>query len=365
MIRPRRFLITSWDGGGNTPAAINLGARLVRAGHAVRLLGWEAMGARAESAGLEFRAYPSMQTWPEGLSLDDGWDRMADLLHGPATRDDILRDAREFAPDVLVLDCMMLSAFDAARELGRPTAVLMHVLYAPFVFEWGDAVMKTHLVDLMATSDRVLALTPVGFDQDCELPANTSYVGPINRPLPARTADELGDLALATPGDPWILLSLSTTLQGQLEALPPMLDAIGSLPVRALLTLGPAVPSERVSAPDNVVVRSSAPHDLVLPHMAAVLAHGGLSTIMSALSCGVPLVCVPQGREQPLNAERVEATGVGRALGRHASPAEIAKTLDEVIRDPSFRTAATGFAASIATLGDGAAATKLVEDLAG
>ena len=144
-----------------------------------------------------------------------------------------------------------------------------------------------------------------------------------------------------------------------------MLDAVGSLPVRALLTLGPAVAVDSVSAPDNVVVRSSAPHDLVLPHMAAVLGHGGLSTIMSALSCGVPLVCVPQGREQPLNAGRVEATGVGRALDQHASPAEIAKALDEVIRDPSFRGAAAGFAASIAALGSGAVATRLVEDLAG
>jgi UDP:flavonoid glycosyltransferase YjiC (YdhE family) len=76
-------------------------------------------------------------------------------------------------------------------------------------------------------------------------------------------------------------------------------------------------------------------------------------------------VCLPQGREQPLNAARVEATGVGRALDPQASPAEIAKTLDEVIRTPSYRTAAAGFAASIAALGQGAVATKLVEDLAG
>jgi UDP:flavonoid glycosyltransferase YjiC (YdhE family) len=125
------------------------------------------------------------------------------------------------------------------------------------------------------------------------------------------------------------------------------------------------VPEQAVSAPDNVVVRSSVPHDLVLPHMAAVLGHGGLSTIMSALSYGVPLVCVPQGREQPLNAARVEATGVGRALDSQATAADIAKTLDEVIHDLSFRTAAAGFAASISALGEGAVATKLVEDLAG
>ena len=47
-----RFLIASWDGGGNTPPAFNLGSRLVRRGHHVRMLGWEPMAARASAAGL-------------------------------------------------------------------------------------------------------------------------------------------------------------------------------------------------------------------------------------------------------------------------------------------------------------------------
>jgi UDP:flavonoid glycosyltransferase YjiC (YdhE family) len=365
MMRRRRFLITSWDGGGNTPAAINLGVRLRRAGHDVRLLGWDAMRARTEAGGVEFRGYRSMEPWPEGLSQDEGWDRLADFLHGPATRSDILREAHDFAPDVLVLDCLMRAAFDAAREIGHPTAVLTHVLYAPFVGEWGHGVMSTDPIELLAAADCVLALTPPGFDQDCDLPANTAYVGPINRPVADRANDDLGGLALSSPGDPWVLISLSTTLQGQLRVLPSLLEAVESLPVRGLLTLGPAVPVDAVRAPDNVMVRTSVPHDLVLPHMAAVLGHGGLSTVMSALSCGVPLVCVPQGREQPLNAGRVEATGAGRALAPQATAAEVARSLDEVIHEPSFRTAAAGFAASIRALGEGSVATSLVEDLAG
>jgi hypothetical protein len=43
---------------------------------------------------------------------------------------------------------------------------------------------------------------------------------------------------LAEPGDLWVLLSLSTTLQRQTEALPRLLKAVAALPVRALLTLG-------------------------------------------------------------------------------------------------------------------------------
>jgi hypothetical protein len=35
MNEPGKFLIATWDGGGNTPPAYNLGARLVQRGHRV------------------------------------------------------------------------------------------------------------------------------------------------------------------------------------------------------------------------------------------------------------------------------------------------------------------------------------------
>jgi UDP:flavonoid glycosyltransferase YjiC (YdhE family) len=367
MSRPRRFLIATWDGGGNTPSAINLGARLVRAGHQARLLGWESMARRTASAGVDFRAYRSMEPWPAGLSLDEGWDRMADLLWGSATRDDILGQATEFDPDVMVVDCMLLSAFEAAEQLDRPTAVLVHVLYTPFVHGWGNGVMKADLAELFGRTDRVLALTPPGFDQDPPtLPDHTAYVGPINPPSgpPPEDGPQLPP-ALDEPGDPWVLLSLSTTLQGQTRALPTLLDAVGSLPVRVLLTLGDVVPVDAVHAPPNVTVAGYLPHDRVLPRMAAVIGHGGLSTITTALSYGVPMVCVPQGRDQGVNAARMEEVGVGRSVPPDSSAQTIAEAVESVLGDEGFRTVAKGFADSIAGLGGGAAATAMVEELAG
>jgi UDP:flavonoid glycosyltransferase YjiC (YdhE family) len=370
MTAPRKFLIASWDGGGNTPSAYNLGTRLVRAGHRVRLIGWPSMAGAAESSGLEFGTYASMELWPVGLSQDEGWDRLAALLLGSATREDILAEAADFRPDVMVVDCMMLSAFEAASRLGCPTAVLVHVLYAPFVLEWGDAVLNTCLADVLAQTDRVLALTPPGFDRDCVLPANTSYVGPINRPHgsggEAGGAMSDADLAwLTRPGDPWLLLSLSTTLQGQGKALPTLLEAVGSLPVRGLLTLGDVLPVESVSAPPNVMVRAYVPHERVLPHMSAVISHGGLSTITAALSHGLPMICVPQGREQPVNAARVQDLGLGRSLPTDCSADHLAASIGEVLGDNGFRARASDFARTIARLGGGSVATRLVEDLAG
>jgi UDP:flavonoid glycosyltransferase YjiC (YdhE family) len=368
MKQPRKFLIATWDGGGNTPHAFNLGTRLAGRGHRVRMLGWESMAERGVEAGIEFMPYGSMARWPAHLSMDDEWNRVVSLLHGRATRDDILAEAYAFRPDVLVLDCMMGAGFAAARELGLPTAVLTHVLYSAFVSAWGDQAMHASVDGLLAATDRVLALVPPGFDAPVALPANTNYVGPITHPESGRRMDGLrtSDLEMITrPGDPWVLLSLSTTLQRQTEALPTMLAAMKALPVRVLLTLGGVLTADAVDAPPNVTVRDFVPHDMVLPHVAAVICHAGLSTITAALAAGVPLVCIPQGRDQHINAAQVAAGGVGRVVAPEASAAEMATAVEAVLRDESARLAARQLAAEIAALGGGEQATVEVEQLAG
>ncbi|MDQ6720984.1 MAG: glycosyltransferase [Candidatus Dormibacteraeota bacterium] len=364
MSDPGRFLIASWDGGGNTPPAYNLGARLIQLGHRVRLIGWDTMARRAAAAGVEFATYPSVAHWPDGLSQDEAIDeRLKPALLSRATRDDILAESKLFAPDVMVVDCMLGSGFDAARMLGLPIALLVHVLYSRFRYEWGSSVMERDMAPILDGADATLALVPPGFDVPCPLPANTAYVGPITAPTSREHLDPIDSALLAQPGDPWVLLSLSTTLQRQTEALPAMLDAVARLPVRVLLTLGGVLPTGAIDAPANVTVRGFLPHHLVLPHMAAVICHGGLSTITGALAAGVRIVCIPQGREQPLNAERVAASGVGRVVATDAPAAEIAATLMELLEDPAAPREARRFADVIAGLGCGDRATRKVVSL--
>ncbi len=360
-----RFLIVSWDGGGNAPPALNLGARLVRQGHQVRLLGWESMAPRAAVAGVGFATYPSVPPWPPGLAFEDALEeRLLPALAGTGTRDDILTEASDFAPDVVVVDCMMGAAFEATRMIGLPSAVLVHLLYSRFMPELGDEPARAEKARHLGEAGAVLALVPPGFDEPCPVPANTRYVGPITDPNPRPPLDRRDAGLLTGPGDPWVLLSLSTTLQGQAAALPPMLDAVAALPIRVLLTLGGALPASAVDPPPNVTVRGFVPHDLVLPHMAAAISHGGLSTITAALTAGVPLLCIPQGRDQSDNAERVAASGAGRAVATDAPAAEIACALEELLADPAALREARRFAGVIAGLGGGEAATREVAGLA-
>jgi UDP:flavonoid glycosyltransferase YjiC (YdhE family) len=361
-----KFLIVSWDGGGNTPSAINLGARLVGLGHRVRLLGWQSMAARAAAAGVEFATYSSVPPWPRELQFEDAWEeRVLPALLGAETRDEIFNDAKDFSPDVVVVDCMMDAGLEAARLLGLPSAMLVHLIPSLFTTAGGDEVKSAKRARFLSESGAVLALVPPGFDEPCPMPTSTAYVGPINHPLPPGRLDPRDAELLAQPGDPWVLLSLSSTVQGQAEALPPMLEAVATLSVRVLLTLGGVLPISAIHAPANVSVRGFVPHHQLLPHMAAVLTHGGLSTITAALTAGVPLVCIPQGRDQVDNAERVVASGVGRFVPTDASVVEIAGALAGLLNDAAARREARRFADVIADLGGGAAATDAVVRLAG
>ena len=206
---------------------------------------------------------------------------------------------------------------------------------------------------------RLASISPAG----CHQMPRTSARSPIRTPA-HRSVPGLAE-SLAEPGKPWVLLSLGTTLQDQAGALPRILEGVSRLPIRVLLTLGDVLPPSAIKPPPNVTVCGFIPHDLLLPHMAAVVTHGGLSTITGALSAGVPLVCIGQGRDQPYNAERVVASGVGRAVGKNAAPAQIAAAIEGVLADPAILDKANHFADVIAALGHGDVAARKVAGLIG
>ena len=84
---------------------------------------------------------------------------------------------------------------------------------------------------------------------------------------------------------------------------------------------------------------------------------------MAALAHGVPLVCMPMGRDQDTNAERVSAVGAGATLSPAAAPEEIGAAIKNVLMNPSYREAAGRLAAQIEALGRGERAVTELEGL--
>ena len=175
------------------------------------------------------------------------------------------------------------------------------------------------------------------------VPGNVRYVGP-------QLDDAAGGGTWEDPGGPpLVLVGLSSTVMShEEELLQRAADALGRLPVRGLVTTGPAIDPAVIRAPANVSVRRWVRHADVLPYCSAVLSHGGHGTVIKALAAGVPLVVAPLGRDQPDNAARVVRAGAGLRVSRKAKADDLRKALGRVLDEPRFRTAARRMAATLA-----------------
>ena len=117
---------------------------------------------------------------------------------------------------------------------------------------------------------------------------------------------------------PCVLVSLSTTFQNQHATLQRICDALVRVEVEALVTTGPGVLQDSLKVDSGIELREFAPQDEVLPSADLVITHAGHGTVCATAGAGVPMLCVPMGRDQPGAAARVEALGLGRSLAPDA-----------------------------------------------
>jgi rhamnosyltransferase subunit B len=74
------------------------------------------------------------------------------------------------------------------------------------------------------------------------------------------------------------------------------------------------------------------PFSTLLPHAAALVHHGGIGTVAQAIAAGIPQVIRPMTHDQPDNAARVKALGIGATLGpKKFNAAALAEKLNTVM----------------------------------
>jgi UDP:flavonoid glycosyltransferase YjiC (YdhE family) len=211
--------------------------------------------------------------------------------------------------------------------------------------------------------ERVLVMTSPTFDPPPRrLPANVRYVPPVvDDPAWAGSAP----VELPSGDEPLVLVAMSSTYQAHQRLLGRVVQALAELPVRGLVTLGPGLrPGEVPDDVPHVTVVSRAPHALVLGEAAVVVTHGGHGTVAEALAAGVPIVCLPHGRDQADNAARILATGSGVRLSRRSDAATIRDAVQRVLVEPAYRQNARRMAGVLAAEADrGPTAVDEVESL--
>lgn len=390
----KRFLVVMWEGGGNVPPQLGLARKLVSRGHEVRVLTEPSVEDDVRAAGTSFASFTNAPHRRDRSSESDfvrdfeaktplaAFSAARDrLLFGPARAyaEDTMAEIERFRPHVLAADWMVIGAAVAGEAAGVPTALLVHGInlvpepgkpatgfgFLPassplgrvrdrfFVamfrrlFNKGLPALNEarrsfgleplgHVLEHMDRPGRMLCLYSEAFDLPVDRhPPHLRYVGPV-----------LEEPAWAQPWtSPWpahdprplVVVSLSTTFMSQERVLQGCIDAVASMPVRALVTVGPTLDPSSFKGAENVAIVRSAPHDAVFPHARAVITHAGMGTVTRALAHGLTLVCVPMGRDQNDITARVVWHGAGLRIGHGASAAKIREALDRVLHEPSFR----------------------------
>jgi UDP:flavonoid glycosyltransferase YjiC (YdhE family) len=359
-----------------------LARRLAQRGHDVRMLGHRSIHERCGADGWRFVPFQHTAAHDSAAAHETDPSMLAReiWLNGTVAQDVHEELAREPA-DLLIGDCMLWTALCAGQAAGVPTIALFHGAYAlfrggPFVDMLSRSLpalnavrqeLGLRAIDRLSDVHDACALsvvaTPVEFEPDMPRPANVRFAGPL-LDGPALTT-HMDDLAIARDDDarPLVVVSFSTSYQSQIPALQRILGTLAPLPVRVVATVGPAIDPATMPVAANVEVVRYVPHDRLLPHASLVITHAGLGTVMTTLAHGVPMLCVPLGRDQFFNASRVAALGVGRVLDANADEDAIAAAVRAVLDDGEMRHAARRWPDVIAAYRRGDSAIAEIEDL--
>ena len=116
--------------------------------------------------------------------------------------------------------------------------------------------------------------------------------------------------------------------------------------------------------PDNVRIVRFMPHGALLPRVAAVVSHAGNGTVTRAACAGVPLLLLPDGKDQFDVARGAAAAGIALVLDREdADATRVRITLRTLLDEPEFRTRARQLAQRAAHDDAAATAAEAVERL--
>jgi len=282
-----------------------------------------------------------------------------------------------FKPDVIINDHQLFSGAIAAYNRKIPYATSVTAPAAvkmmedlPGIHEWEIKQIVGLQQELGIEDDKSVvcsdALTMIFTSQyffgDMSLPAGYKFIGPVIRHRAAVTSFDwsklyhLGDM-------PRILVSIGTTFDHayKKEFFQKVIEGLGDQPVSVVVVSDPALFDEW---PDNFIVQERVPQLELLPHLDAVVCHGGHNTVCESLSHGLPLVVIPIAYDQSHVAGRVTYMESGLRLNyKRFKAVHLQEAVWEILKNPAYREAAQRIQQSFEESGGATTAANLLEQL--
>ncbi|HEX8865098.1 MAG TPA: glycosyltransferase [Lentzea sp.] len=266
-----------------------------------------------------------------------------------------------FEPDMIVADQQALAGPLVAQHAYLPwatsastSAELINPLRTmPKVDAWVRDLLHDFAGGDIRFSDRLVLVYSSKALVTGEFGDEVAFVGPALTHRVERTPFPWHELA----GRRRVLISLGT-LNGPAgeRFLSQALEAVSCLDIQVVVVAEPR------PAPPNVLMLPSVPQLALMPHLDAVVTHGGHNTVCEALAHGLPLVVAPIRDDQPTVAAQVVAAGAGvRLTYSRARAADIRSALESVLDEPEYAAAAELVRESFLAAGGAAAAADRLE----
>ena len=291
----------------------------------------------------------------------------------PPFLDDLLRLVADWKPEIVISDGSEFAGPALAAILGIPWVIL----------GFGSGrIPFSALVPLAAESFGNLCTSngfmgdPAGFLANPDLliyfvaapfrvpEAETFSFTRILRP-------EVFDATVTSDLPPWInelqdrliiYISLGTVF-GTAKRFRTILDAIEGVDAEIILTTGDDInPNDLGKRPDNLHVERYIPNRALLPYVNVLITHGGYTTVMTALTAGIPMLLTPISADHPENAKRCNEIGVGLSASLD-EPTTIRAALDRLIVDDNIRNNTHRVAQEIEMQPDAFDGAMMVRDL--
>lgn len=380
-----RILFTFAGGHGHLEPLVPLARAAAAAGHTVAFAGRPWMVPKVEALGfVAFAAGTDVGLTPQRLPLaavdverdmravGDGFGRRI----ARERAGEVFPLCAAWRPDILVCEELDFGAMVIAERLELPHVTVLVSAAGSFArpeYVAGPLteVRAEHRLPpdcALAMPKRYLVLSP--FPPGLRDPAfalpQTGHTVRLSARDSARS-----DASLPWPmrldGAPTVYVTLGTIYNMESgDLFQRVVEGLRQLPIELVVTVGPDLdPAELGRQPANVHVERYVPQAVLLPHCDLVVSHGGSGSVLGALAHGLPMVLLPMGADQPLNAERCEALGVAPVLDAVATtPHMVREAVSRTLDDSSCRKAAGRMRDEIAALPGPEHAVELLEELA-
>jgi MGT family glycosyltransferase len=162
---------------------------------------------------------------------------------------------------------------------------------------------------------------------------------------------------------PLVYLSLGSLGSADVPLMRGLVKSLADTPYRYIVSTGPQ--HNEYELADNMTGAEFLPQVSVLPHVDAVITHGGNNTTTECMYFGKPMLVLPIFWDQHDNAQRVHETGLGVRLPTYGvEPTQLRAALARLLSDESLHTRLTTAGARLRRRPGTTLAADLIERVA-